>query len=491
MKRLSSLTLPDLPTAVIKPRYDRTALKTGHVHLGLGGFHRAHQAYYTESVLNAGDLNWGILGVSLRSPAMRDALCTQDGLYTLSSRGEDETHHIIGAVHRLMVAPENPAALIQAMVDPAVKLVSLTITEKGYCIDASRGALNLDDPAIQHDLSTPNSPKTAPGFLLAAIKLRRASGIKPFTLLSCDNLPSNGTKLHRILIDLARENDRDLASYIEDQISSPSTMVDRIVPQTTDHDRQNISQSLGLEDKWPVITEPFTQWVIEDRFSDGRPDWSLAGAEFVANAAPYEMMKLRLLNASHTLLAFLGAVAGFQTVAEAMQNPILKNFISYFMVDDVTPVLRAPQGANAQAYASSLIKRFQNPALHHRLDQITSDSSQKIPQRWIETACDRLNHGLSLGRLAYGIAGFILYAQGNDEQGQSLIWKDPLADQVQSDLRHAGDNAALCVDSVLSRISIFGDLGTHPSVRIDVISAYEMLRTYGVIKALGLVTPST
>ena len=452
--------------------------------MGLGGFHRAHQAYYTESVLNAGATEWGILGVSLRSPATRDALLAQDGLYTLASRGDEETHHIIGAVHRLMVAPENPAALIRAMTDPHIKLISLTITEKGYCIDPASGALNLNDPAIQHDLRAPDTPKTAPGYLLAAIKQRRAMNIKPFTLLSCDNLPANGEKLHRILIALAREQDRDLSSFIEDQVFSPSTMVDRIVPQTTDEDRRSIAQSLGIEDAWPVITEPFTQWVIEDRFSQGRPDWSLAGAQFVKDTAPYEVMKLRLLNASHTLLAYLGAVAGFQTVAEAMQNPHLKNFVSSFMVDDVIPVLRAPPGADVKAYASALINRFQNPSLHHRLDQIASDSSQKIPQRWNATLRERLQHGFDIGRLAYGIAAFTLFARGYDETGRPLTWRDPLADEIKLDLQRAGDDAARCVDVVLSRASIFGDLGTAGDVKQATIKAYHMLRTHGVTNTL-------
>jgi len=484
--RLSNATLGALPAAVKKPIYNRADVKIGIVHLGIGAFHRAHQAVYTDDVLASCDHRWGILGASLLSPETRDALSPQDGLYTIAVRSAAGTEHrVIGSVTALLVAPENPEALIAAMADPQVKIVSLTVTEKGYCIDPATGCLDEQHPDIRHDGANPDQPKSAPGYLLAALYRRRALGVRPFTVMSCDNLPSNGEKLHTILVKLAGLRSDDFARFVETEVACPSTMIDRIVPQTIDEDRAIAKAALHLEDAWPIATEPFTQWVIEDRFPEGRPAWEKFGAELVADVAPYEAMKLKLLNASHTSLAFLGSLVGYRTVADAMSDPVIGEFITRFMTEDVTPVLSIPLGADVKAYATSLVERFRNPALKHRLEQIASDSSQKIPQRLLGTARDRLAKGLPLGRLAFSIAGFALYARGLDEHGQPLFLKDPMAEMLHTSLVAAGDDAEAIVRVLVDHAAIFGPFGQEPQFVDPIISALSTLQIHGVKGALS------
>jgi fructuronate reductase len=394
-------------------------------------------------------------------------------------------HRVIGSVTALLVAPENPEALIAAMADANVKIVSLTVTEKGYCIDPATGRLDEHHPDIVHDVANPDRPKSAPGYLLAALHHRRALGVKPFTVMSCDNLPSNGEKLHAILVKLAGFRNAEFARFVETEVACPSTMIDRIVPRTTDEDRESAKAALHFDDAWPIATEPFTQWVIEDRFPEGRHAWEKFGAELVADVAPYEAMKLKLLNASHTSLAFLGSLAGYRTVADAMNDPVIGEFIARFMAEDVTPVLSFPPGADVNAYAASLVERFHNPALKHRLEQIASDSSQKIPQRLLGTARERLARGLPLGRLAFSIAGFALYARGLDEHGQPLVLKDPMSKMLHTNLVAAGDDAEAIVRVLLGHAAIFGTFGQEPLFVAPIISALNMLQIYGVKGALA------
>ena len=478
MNRLSPTTLGDLPLLVGQPSYNRSKVAIGIVHLGIGAFHRAHQAVYTEECLECGDLSWGILGVSLRSRDTRDALGPQEGLYTVAARSSSKTDfRVIGSVVGLMVAPEDPEALVEAMAQESIKIVSLTVTEKGYCIDPLTGRLNETHPDILHDIANSHRPRSAPGFIVAALRLRRERGLAPFTVLSCDNLPANGAKLHAIIVRLASIIDPSLGTYIDKHVAFPSTMVDRIVPQTTDEDRAFFAQALGLNDAWPIITEQFTQWVIEDNFPQGRPDWAAVGAELVEDVAPYEAMKLRLLNGAHSMLAYLGSLKGHVTVAEAMADPELGAFIAAFMVEDVTPTLDVPKGADIAAYRDALLERFRNNSLKHRLSQIASDSTQKIPQRFLGTARDRLAMGLPLGRLAMGVAGFIHYAGGKDNRGRALELKDPLADELLYRLANATPDADAQVDAVLSMDKVFGsELPKNPAFRDSVIDAYKSIR---------------
>ena len=484
-QRLCNATLAALPASVARPTYDRTAIEPGIVHLGIGAFHRAHQAVYLDDLLAQGDPRWGVIGASLRAPETRDALRPQDHLYSLAIPGADETQRrVIGSVIGTLVAPEDPSALISAMADPRTKIVSLTVTEKGYCLDPATGLLDETHPDIRHDLASPDRPRSAPGFLLAGLRRRRQAGLPPFTILPCDNLASNGKKLHALLLRLAEASAPDLLSFIREELACPSTMVDRIVPKTTDADRADADEALGVVDAWPVVTEPFTQFVIEDRFSLSRPDWASVGAELVDDVAPYEAMKLRLLNASHTMLALAGSIAGYRTVAEVMADPDLHRFIKAFMIEDVLPVLAVPQGADGQAYAERLVARFCNPGLRHRLDQIASDTSQKIPPRLLSTGRERLARGLPLGRIAVGLAALIPYALGRDEAGEPLHFNDPIASDLRADLIAASGPPEARVRTLLAHRAIFGDLGENPVFAEALTSSLRTIEAQGIRTAL-------
>jgi len=319
--RLSNATLDRIPGLIRRPVYDRSQVKPGIVHLGIGAFHRAHQAVVIDDLLASGGTDWGIIGASLRSPETRDALVPQDGLYTVAVRsGAGTDHRVIGSVLDIEVGAENPERLIARMADPAIRIVSLTVTEKGYCHTPQTGELNENHPDIVHDLANPGAPRSVPGFLVAALTRRRNSGTAPFTVLSCDNLSANGHTAGRIVTQFAALKSRDLAEWIEAEVAFPSTMVDRIVPETTDLDRAEVSSVLGMIDARPVVTEPFTQWIVEDQFPAGRPDLAAAGVQMVSDVTPFEHMKLRLLNASHSALAYLGYLAGHETIASTMTD---------------------------------------------------------------------------------------------------------------------------------------------------------------------------
>jgi fructuronate reductase len=457
VKRLNDAVLADLPGGVVTPAYDRSAVSAGIVHLGVGAFHRAHQAVYTDDIL-AADRRWGIVAASLQSPDTFDALQPQNGLYTLAVRSEQgEALRVIGAIKRLVVAPRDVEGLIRAMADPATRIVSLTVTEKGYCHDPSTGELNEDHPDIVRDLGHPHAPKSAPGFLVEALRRRRASGVAPFTVLTCDNLPSNGRTVKRVLTRFAERIDEDLGRFVAGEVSCPSTMVDRIVPSTSDDDRERVRRAIGVVDAWPVVTEPFTQWVIEERFSLGRPAWEKAGAEFVADVEPYEHMKLRLLNGSHSTLAYLGYLAGYETIADAMADPAFARLVEELMDDEVTPTLHLPSGADVAAYKRALMGRFKNPALRHRTWQIAMDGSQKLPQRILGTVRDRLRDNAPLERLALAVAAWMRYVAGIDEAGTAIDVRDPMAVRLRNLADRAGPSAERLSRELFAVREIFGD----------------------------------
>lgn len=464
MLRLSEARLGVLPSAIARPTYDRTRIETGIVHLGIGAFHRAHQAVTTDAVLDAGDRRWGILGASLRSPGTRDALQPQDGLYTVWSRAaEGETLQVIGSIRDVLVAPEDPSALLAALCQPSVRIVTLTVTEKGYCHHPASGALNEDHPDIRHDLAHPHQPRTAAGFIVEALARCRAAGLPPFTPLTCDNLPANGETLRRIVTRFATLRDPELGRYVEAEIHFPSTMVDRIVPATTDADRDAVAERLGLRDAWPIVTEAFSQWVIEDSFGPGgRPDWNAAGATFAKEIAPFELTKLRLLNGSHSTLAYLGCLAAHETVADAIAAPGFERLIRDMMDDEVTPELPLIPGFDLTAYKDQLIARFRNPALRHRTGQIAMDGSQKLPQRLLNTIRDRLRRGAPFNRLALGVAAWIRYAVGWDESGRSIEVNDPLAGEIRRRTEGLREPISL-IRAMLSFETVFGtDLPSEP-----------------------------
>jgi len=484
-RRLSNATLGELPPDVTRPRYDRTAVATGIVHLGVGAFQRAHQAMYTEAALNAGDLRWGIVGASLRSPAVRDALKPQDGLYTLAMRGaEGERLQVIGAIRNVLVAPENPQALLDALTDPAVAIVTLTVTEKGYCYDPATTALDEKHPDIMHDLAEPARPRTVPGFLVEAQRRRREAKVHAFTVLCCDNLPHNGRTVAAIVARFAALRDPQLAGYIRNEVAFPSTMVDRITPATTDEDRTAISARLGFEDVAPIVTEPFSQWVIEDRFPGGRPDWSIAGAEFVSDVAPYENMKLRLLNGSHSTLAYLGYLAGYETVSDTMKDADYRRLAEGVM-DDAATTLKMPPGADVAAYKCALMERYANPALKHRTWQICMDGSQKLPQRLLGSIRDRLAVGAPIDRLVMGVAGWMRYVTGADEQGKPIDVRDPLAARLRAIADHAGLVAERLAPALLEVREIFGELAADPRFLTAVTNALARIIAKGAKAAVA------
>lgn len=466
---LSPASLPRLASGVATPGYDRSTVATGIVHLGIGAFHRAHQAVYTDSVLASGDTRWGILGASLRSADTRDALQPQGGLYTVAIRdGGGNSYRVIGSIGSVLVAPEDPQALLTAMIDPAVRIVSLTITEKGYCYSPASASLDEKHPDIVHDLANPATPRSAIGFIVEALARRHADGTAPFTLLSCDNLPANGQTLKRVVVRFAELRNAQLGAFIGDAVAFPSTMVDRIVPATTDTDRAAVAEATGLADRWPIMTEPFSQWVVEDHFPSGRPAWEKAGVTFVADVDAFELMKLRLLNGSHSTLAYLGYLAGHETVSDAMAGEGFAALIARMMDEEITPTLPGLPGFDLDAYKEQLRERFRNPALRHRTWQIAMDGSQKLPQRLLNTIRVRLEKNAPFSRLALGVAGWMRYATGTDERGNPIDVRDPLADEFKA--RTAGKTSAPpLLDAYLEMDQIFGNDLPESTVFRDVV----------------------
>jgi fructuronate reductase len=486
LPRLSNTTLARLPPDIGRPAYDRAAVVPGIVHLGVGAFHRAHQAVYVEDALAAGDRAWGIVAASLRSPDTRDALAPQDSLYTLAVRSpEGEGMRIVGAIKRIVVAPEDPASLIAAMADPRTRIVTLTVTEKGYCHDPATEALNEDHPDIRADLANPGLPRSASGYIVEALRLRRAVGIPPFTVLTCDNLPANGHTVRRVVARHASLRDPDLGAFVAGEVAFPSTMVDRIVPATTDADRQSVSHRLGLTDAWPVVTEPFTQWVIEDRFTQGRPRLEEFGAELVADVGPYETMKLRLLNGSHSTLAYLGYLAGYETIADTMADAAFAHLVGNLMDQETGPTLALPSGADVEGYKRSLIARFRNKALRHRTWQIAMDGSQKLPQRLLGAARQRLAQGGPILRIALGVAAWMAYVTGIDEKGTPIDVRDPLAARLRALADTAGRDAERLSAALLGVSEVFGDdLARDERFAAQVTSALALLLEVGAREAV-------
>lgn len=478
LMRLSRKTIDRLPPTVKRPDYDLGPVTVGIVHLGIGAFHRAHQAAYTDALLSENP-SWGICGVSLRSPETRDALQPQDGLYTLAVQdGEGSDLGVIGSVVELLCAPEDPEAVLRRMADPATRIVSLTITEKGYCHNPATGTLDEGHPDIVHDLANPARPRSAIGFIVEAISRRVSAGIAPFTLLSCDNLPGNGHVLKRIVTQFAELRDPALAAVIRN-VASPSTMVDRIVPATTDGDRSAVAAAMGFEDAWPIMTEPFRQWVIEEDFPLGRPAWEKAGALFVQDVSAFEFMKLRLLNGSHSTLAYLGYLAGAETVADAMCLPGMEALVEGLMRHEVSPTLPELPGFDLPAYRAELLQRFRNPALRHRTWQIAMDGSQKLPQRLLGSIRDRLHAEAGYDRLALGVAAWMRYARGLDEAGRPIDVRDPHAARIAG-LAQGIDEPDRIVDAFLTMTDVFGtDLPASAPFRAALIKALDGLLRNG------------
>lgn len=482
-------TLAGLPAAVRRPAFDRAALQPGIVHLGLGAFARAHLAAINDDALDAGaSLDWGITGVSLRHADVRDALAPQQGLYALLLRdAAGERVRIVGSVLEVLVAAEDPQTVLERIAHAATRIVSLTVTEKGYCHDPATRALRLDHPDIVHDLTHPDAPRSAIGFLVHGLARRRADGAPPLTLLSLDNLPSNGDTLHGLVVTFAERVSSGLARWIERECRFPNSMVDRIVPRTTAADLAQASHSLGVDDAGAVVAEPFLAWAVEDRFAAGRPDWTAGGAQFVARAEPFEKLKLRLLNGAHSAIAYLGVQAGWETVDRAIAQPALARFVNALLRDEVAPTVAADlPGFDLAAYRAQLLRRFANPALAHRCAQIAMDGSQKLPQRWLATLRDRLAAGAPIDHLALALAAWCMHLRSHDEAGRPYALDDPLAAELAALHARAATQATPAERAAtFTRFApVFGDLADAPALVEALAHALEALRSHGVAGTL-------
>ncbi|MFY7836152.1 MAG: mannitol dehydrogenase family protein [Novosphingobium sp.] len=447
MTRLCPETLANLPAEIARPIYDRDAQDVGIVHFGIGAFHRAHQAWYTDAAMNLGDTDWAITGVSLRSPGVARQMNPQGGLYTVAEQsGEGTALRIVGAVRNVLVASEEPDAVIAAVAAPATHIVSLTVTEKGYCRNEA-GDLDFERA---HSLSFYY-------FTTQGLLRRHKAGLPGVTLLSCDNLADNGKRLEHLMGQYLARHEPELVDWFEANCTCPSTMIDRIVPATTDEDRAAIAQALGgLTDEACVVTEPFSQWVIEDRFAGPRPKWEAVGAQLVTDVTPYETAKLRMLNGAHSLLAYCGLKAGHTYVHEAVSDPDLRALATRLMRHEAAPTITPAPGQNLTAYADALITRFANPSLNHRLIQIAMDGSQKIPQRWLETLAHNAQQGQTCPAILTAITAWIHHLNGHNGPVD-----DPLADKLAAIARQNPEPA----DAALALFTGQGPLaGTwHPS----------------------------
>ncbi|WNO52384.1 mannitol dehydrogenase family protein [Stakelama saccharophila] len=477
--------LSGLPAGVARPGYDRSAVKHGVVHLGIGAFHRAHQAAVFDAALDAGDLRWGITGVSLRSASVHDQLAPQDGLYRLVVRdGDAEDIRVIGAVARVLVAPDDPAAVVDALADPDTHIVTLTVTEKGYKLDPATGNLREDDSDIAADLANLAAPKTVPGLIVAGLAKRKAAGLPPFTAISCDNLPHNGRRLARAVLTMARAHDGKLADWIETQGAFPQTMVDRIVPATTPGDIAALSEMLGVEDRGMVKTEPFTQWVIEDRFAGPRPDFAALGVQLTDAVPPWEDAKLRLLNGAHSGLAYLGGLAGVDFIHQMIARDDARRFVETLW-DEAQATLTPPPGLDIAAYRAELMARFANAALHHRTRQIAMDGSQKLPQRLLATIAARRKAGQASPALTLAVAAWMRWQEGVDDAGETYPVDDPMADRTAAALDGCTSSEAR-VRALLALDAIFpAGLAEDAAFTAALTSWLTVLERDGALAALA------
>ena len=492
MKRLGLSTLPALPAIIARPRYEPRAIGIGIVHLGIGAFHRAQTAVYSDDALALEGGDWGTSGVSLRSADVRDRLAPQDGLYTSVEKSpEGEKRRIIGSVREVLFLGDQRHEVHARLVDAATRIVTLTITEKGYCHDPATGRLNFGHPDIVHDLADSQHPVSAVGLLVAALDARRSSHGRPFTVLCCDNLPHNGALVRGLVLAFAERREVSLARWIRDHVTFPSTMVDRIVPATTQADIAANDAALGLHDAAPVVHEPFKQWAIEDRFVAGRPAWERAGAQLVDDVAPFEAMKLRLLNASHSAFAYLGYLAGHEFIYQVAAQSDFVAYMRGLMRDEVAPTLKVPAAVDVAAYQDALVQRFRNPALPHKTQQIAMDGSQKLPQRLLGTIRDDLAAGRSIDRLTLAVAAWMRYASGVDEAGREIKVADPLAPEFSRIASaHRGDAEALA-RGFLGLRAVFGeDLPANPHFAGKVIAWVKELHVQGAARTVARVAHS-
>ena len=477
---LNAQTLAYWSDRLPAPGYDRDLVTPGVVHFGVGGFHRAHQAMYLDRLMNQGQaLDWGICGVGVM-PAdrkMKEVLDAQDGLYTLVLKHSDGTYEprVIGSIVAYLFAPDDPDAVIEKMADPAIRIVSLTITEGGYNISDITGEFDAANPDVVRDLEPGAVPRTTFGLVTEALQRRRDRGAVPFTVMSCDNLPGNGDLARRAFTTFARLRDPGLGDWVEREVRFPNSMVDRITPVTTDADRAEITERFGIADRWPVVCEPFTQWVLQDTFTAGRPPYEDAGVQVVGDVEPYELMKLRLLNASHQALCYFGYLCGYRLVHEAAQDPLFRAFLLGYMDEEATPTLPPVPGVDLKEYKHTLLERFSNPEVRDTIARLCAESSDRIPKFLLPVIRAQLATGGEIRRSAAVVASWARYAEGVDEQGQPIEVVDRLADTLTKLASRQHEDP----DAFIANRQLFGDLVDDPRFRTAYRSALASLHTRG------------
>jgi mannitol 2-dehydrogenase len=485
MTSISRQLLTNPPAGVAVPRYGRGTVGVGIVHFGVGGFHRAHQAWYIDLLLSAGLAHdWGILGVGVMPAdrAMSDALRPQEGLYTLMVKHPDGRlePRIIGSIVDVVYAPDEPDRVRDALQAPATRIVSLTVTEGGYNFNQVTNEFIIDDPRILADLQPSAVPTTVFGYVVEALDRRRLAGTPPFTIMSCDNIQGNGAMAKRTFTAFAQLRDPELAAWIAKQVHFPNSMVDRITPVTTEQDRRRLADAYGIEDNWPVVCEPFSQWVLEDDFGLGRPPLELAGVQLVHDVEPYELMKLRLLNAGHQGLGYLGYLLGHRYVHEAATDRRLTAFVRAYMDQDATPTLRPVPGIDLDTYKGELLQRFSNPEIRDTLARLCADSSDRIPKWVLPVLRHNLASGGPITHTTAIVAGWARYAEGIDEHGQPIQVVDRLATRVTTAARrYAEDSLAL-----LSLTELFGDLVDNERFRKTYAQILTAMHDLGVARTL-------
>ncbi len=480
MTDLDTAHLSDLGPDVAVPGYDRSAVRSGIVHFGVGGFHRAHQAMYLDTLMNQGHaLDWGITGVGLLpgDKRMHDVLHGQDCLYTLVVKDADGTMHprVIGSIVDYLFGPDDPESVLRALADPATRIVSLTITEGGYLVNQATGEFDAADESIQHDLEDGAVPTTAFGFVTEGLRRRREAGVEPFTVMSCDNIAGNGEVAHKMIGAFARLKDPELADWIEHHVCFPNSMVDRITPVTTDDDRAQLTERFGVEDGWPVVCEPFTQWALEDRFPAGRPPYDEAGVQLVPDVTPYELMKLRLLNASHQALCYLGYLAGYRYAHEVCADPLFTGFLRGYMDEEATPTLEPVPGVDLDDYKTQLIERFANPEIRDTLARLCAESSDRIPKWLVPVVRQELDAGGPVRRSALVVAAWARYAEGVDEQGEPIEIVDNRKEKVMERAQQQRTDPL----AFLRDPDLFGDLVDDERFTAEYTAALASLHEHG------------
>jgi mannitol 2-dehydrogenase len=463
---------------VSAPTYDRSRVRPGIVHLGVGAFHRSHQAMYVDRLLEQGEAqDWGICGVGVlpSDRRMAEVMAAQDCLYTLVVKHPDGTleARVVGSIVEYLLAPDDPEAVIERMAAESTRIVSLTVTEGGYNFSAVTGEFDAANPDVVHDLQPGAARRTSFGLVTEALVRRRERGLAPFTVVSCDNIQHNGDVARRSFSAFAGLRDPELGSWMEQEVFFPNSMVDRITPATTDDDREDVRRRFGIDDGWPVVCEPFTQWVLEDRFSLGRPPLEDAGVQVVDDVEPYELMKLRLLNASHQALAYLGHLAGYRLVHEAAQDSLFRQFLLGYMEEEATPTLRPVPGVDLAEYRRNVVDRCSNPAIRDTLARLAFDGSERLPKWLLPVITENLATGGEIRRSATVVAGWARYCEGVDEQGQPIDVVDRRRDHLMANARRQREDPL----AFIADREVFGDLvddGRFTSVyRAALASLYE------------------